>query len=344
MSRKPNFVTSRDRGDIEIELDDDVPRGGGVVDLDGTDPYALLEIEEIDDTPAADRGRPQAVDDPLEISEEEMRGLGSRTQDRIKRLIFERETERRGREQAERELTTATDHSRRALSENERLRTTVATTTTTLATSMLKEREQAMSVARQKLADAHEAGDNQAIADATAEVSMIASEMTLVKAQTRQAPVADPAAAAAEVKQQPQREQPPQLDPSVVKWISDNRWFNQAGGEEKTAVAMATHSKLIARGIRPGNPDYIKGLDEGLKKLFTDHRTAEEIDNPERSRETQRRGDVVNGGERRAAPSGSRKVSLTASELNLAKKLGVTPQAYAASKVQHEARNKGSAR
>ena len=343
MSRKPTFIASRDRGDVDIDLDD-MPDTGAYIDLDDDNPNNIQIIEE-DDTPEADRGKPTQVDEPLDVTEEELRGLSAKTQQRIKRLTFERETERRRAETAEREGAAALTHAQRIQQENDRLRTSVGTAGASLAASMLKERENAMATARAKLAEAHNNGDGVAIADATAEVSQLASEITIIKSN---APKPRDPNAPADQPAQPQRqqEQAPQLDPNVVDWLGKNRWFNQPGNEEKTAVAMAVHKRLIDSGVKTNSSEYTKGLDEGLKRVFTDHRTSTDRNAPAGEREPARRGDIVGQGSRQPADTQSspRRVVLTPSELKLASQLGVTPQAYAASKVKYTASTKGSAR
>ena len=349
MSRKPLVLAERDRGPVEIDLDD-VPAGGVLVDLDSEDPNAFIEVVEVDDTPEADRGKPTQVTDPLEVSEDELRSYGNRAQDRIKRLTFETQTERRGREAAERIANEATETARRALAEVERLKTAGTATATALSETMLREREAALTTARSKLAAAHNEGDGEAIAEATTEISTLTSEIAMIKAQAPRKPAPkDPNDPTPErqPQTQPTRQTQP-LEPNVAAWIADNReWFGRPGHEEKTAVAYAVHERLLKSGVKPSSDAYTQGLDEGLKKVFADHQTSAERKNPpEAERETSRRAHVVGqGGRQQPTDKGSpRTVSLTASQVKLAKTLGITPQAYAASLVKHQSQQKGSAR
>lgn len=347
MSRKP-IVLGRDRGPIDIDLEG-VPEGGVMVDLDDKDPNNFTVIE-IDDVPEKDRGRPTEVLNPVgEVTEEELRGLGVKTQERIKRMTFERETERRGREAAERTANEATEAARRLLAENERLKTASAATATALSDTMLREREASLTSARTKLAAAHDEGNGEAIAEATTEISTLTAEIAMIKAQAPRKPAPkdpgdQPADRQPAQQQQQQNRQP--LEPNVASWIADNRdWFGRPGFEEKTAVAYAVHDRLVKQGVKPSTDEYTTGLDEGLKKVFADHQTSAERNNPAGAeRETSRRSNTVGSGSRQQ-PSGDapRTVSLTASQVKLAKTLGITPQAYAASLVKHQAQQKGSA-
>lgn len=344
MSRKPMFLASRDRGNVEVDLDD-YPEGGAVVDLDDKDPNNYEIIVE-DDTPEDDRGRPTQVDDPIEVTEEELRGYGHKAQERIKRLTFERETFRRQADEASRNSNTAVDHAQRLTDENERLRTSVTMASTSLASTMLKEREASMASARTALANAHNEGDGAAIADATAKVSELAAEITIIRAN--QPKPRDPNAPPEPQRQQQQQQQQPApqtLAPNVVEWLGHNRWFNRPGNEEKTSVAMVLHKRLIDSGVNPNSDAYTKGLDEGMKKVFAEHRSIAETNTPQREREPARRGDIVGSGSRQPADNPNpRRMVLTASELSLAKRLGVSPQAYAASKAKQQSQQQGSAR
>ena len=342
MSRSPTFLAARDRGAVEVDLDD-VPAGGAYVDLDNEDPNDIEIIEE-DDTPVADRGRPTQVDDPIEVTEDELRTYGKSAQERIKRLTFERETFRRQADEASRNTSAATEHAQRLTTENERLRSSVTMASNSLAATMLKEREAALEGARRELANAHNEGDGEAIATATAKISELAAEVTIIRAN--QPKPKDPNAPAEQRQEQRQPEKAaPQLAPNVVAWLGTNRWFNQPGNEEKTAVAMAVHKRLIDSGVNPNSDAYTKGLDEGVKKVFPEHRAISDPENTsQRDREPARRGDIVGQGSRQPTNPSPRKMVLTASELSLAKRLGITPQAYAASKAKQQSQQKGSAR
>lgn len=345
MSRQP-IVLGRDRGPVDIDLEG-VPEGGVTVDLDDTDPNNFTVLE-VDDTPEKDRDKPTKVLHPAEeVTEEELRGYGERAQSRIKRMTFEKETERRGREAAERTADEATDAARRLLAENERLKAASAATATALSDTMLREREASLVSLRAKLANAHNDGDGEAIAEATTEISTLTAEIAMIRAQAPRKPVPkDPNDPAPERQTAQSVRQAPPLEPNVASWIADNRdWFGRPGHEKKTAVAYAVHDELIRKKIKPSTDEYTKGLDEGLKEVFADHRTAAERANPAGAeRETSRRSLVVGDGSRQQPASGApRTVSLTPTQVKLAKTLGLTPQAYAASLVKYQAQQKGSA-
>lgn len=312
---------------------DDLPESVSV-NLDSKDPEAF-DIVEVDDTvDPADRGRPSNLDESLADQEMDLRGLSTRTQKRIDRLKFETHTERRAREQAERERDAAVIAARAKDDELVDLRRRVQTGTTALATSMKAERETKLADAQRRLTQAHEAGDSAAIAQATADMAIASAEITNIIARTpraEDAPVERPA-----TPQQPQN----RLAPNVENWIGRNRgWFQQPGGEAKTAKAMSIHYDLLARGVQPSDPAYTRELDKGLKAVYPEHEPYDfspSNGDDRGGQPTPRRTNAVAEGSRETprANSNPRTVELTRSELSIAKRLGVTPQAYAVQKLK----------
>lgn len=310
------------------------------VDLDAKDPEQF-EIVEIDDTPEADRGRPTDISDLAPDTGEEP-ATKSGYQKRIDRLKAETNTERRAREAVERERDAAIEFGRRQAAELEDLRARAATSTTALADSMKAERTARLEDAKRRLAQAHSDGDSAAIAQATEDMGMAQAELVQIAART-------PAARTAPPVQQPppqQRQQAPNIAPNVAAWISHNdRWFNKDRG--RTDFALAAHSNIIGRGIQPASPEYTRELDKALKAVYPDHVAYEQSaqDDDRGGQPTPRRTNVVADGSRateRQQPSNPRTVELTRSELSIAKRLGVSPQAYAAQKAKQMAKEQGA--
>lgn len=321
------------------------------VDLDNSDPNAF-EIVEEDDTPEEDRGRPTSYDpDPSmdeQIDDLRVRGNKKKIEARIKRLSFERETERRAKEEAQRQLNAAIEAARMAQAEAQELRRTTQMSGTALADSMLARNEVALREAKMHLKQAHELGDTdrmvaaqEAISRLTAEELAIRSRMPTQQEQETQQQQYQPP-------QQPQYQQPqyqqpaqPSLAPNVAAWLSKNTWFSRPGNEAKTKLALSIHEALVSRGISPESADYTRELDRGLKAMYTDHQPfdadASEDDFDAEPKRVAKRPNVTADAGRENAVSQrqpSRTVTLTRSELSIAKRLGVSPQAYAAQKLK----------
>lgn len=326
------------------EIDTDDTPNGVTVDLDSKDPDAF-EIVIEDDTPEADRGKPRHLDYSIAEQEEDLRGVADKTRKRIERLKFETNTERRAREAAEAQRDAAVEVARIARQEVEDLRRRTETGTSALAASMLARNKEAMDNAQRRMSDAHTDGDSAKFAEATTEIARLSAERLAIESRAPKEP--KPGAAQPE----PQRQQEAQpartpMPPNVTAWLSQNRsWFQQPGNEAKTSQAMSIHYDLVARGVRTDSPEYTRQLDKRLKAVYPEHQSFgadEGVDDGREARREPRRTTVVAEGSREDnTRQPSRKVSLTSSQVAIAKKLGVPLQKYAAELQRREQMGKG---
>lgn len=315
-----------------------------------------VEIIEIDDTPEADRGRPTRVESSvLDQEEDDLRErISQRTQKRIDRLKFETETERRGREAAERERDAAVRLAQQQADELATARRQIETGSTALADSMKAERESRITDAEQRLERAYTDGDNAAIAKATRDLSLAQAELVAITSRLPAPRAEQPRAEQQQQREQPQQQQrspqqAPTMAPNVARWIAHHDgWFGK--DKAKTEFAMSLHRNIEARGIRPETDQYTEELDKGLKAVYPDHKpfSGSRNDGDGEQGSGPRRTNVTQGGSRDAPVdgSGSQRVELTSSELAVARRLGLkTPEqlgAYAREKQKREARMRGA--
>ncbi len=297
------------------------------VDLDNADGNAFTVVE-VDDTPEADRGRPNAKHYTAE-DDENLSGLGKdEFEKRLKRLKFETNSARREAESAQRERDAAVEAARVRDAELADLRKRLEGSTGALAASMKSDRESRLQDATRRLTQAHAEGDSAAIAAATADMGMVQAELVQIASRT---PVARAAEAAPVPAAQPQR-QAPNLAPAVAAWISKNdSWFNKDSA--KTRLALSLHDTIVQRGVQPTDPNYTRELDKGMKAMYPDHVEYAPADpDNDGGTPTPRRTNVVAEGSRETGKvSNPRIVELTKSQLAIAKQLNITPQQYAAS-------------
>jgi hypothetical protein len=316
-----------------------------VIDLEDKDPNKFRVLDENDDGQQQDQQQ-----DDIDAGEQDLRGeMNSRENKRISRLRAELGTVTTQVTIAAQERDGAVAALQAANAEIARLRSSETTAATALGSSMLTEREKSMDLARSKLAAAHEAGNAKDIADATAEIAQLAADISAIKARIPVQPRQDPTQQQQppQQQQQPQRQAPPQqqvtMAPNVAAWISHNRgWFGQPGHKERTDLAYATHNALVSRGVQPASPEYTRELDRALKAVYTDHVPFA----PQGTKENQNGGrmtrtNVVADGSREDSLRqprvvDTRHVELSASQLALAKRLNVTPQAYAKELVKQQ--------
>lgn len=336
---------SNERSKLQVIGTDDLPDLVSV-DLDDKDPNRI-EVVEVDDRSDTERatGERDELGQWTRHNAKDPRGVTPRVQKRFDRLKAETETERSLRIQTERERDEAVGAAQRQQAEINDLRQRLSNSTGTLAESMAGERKARMSDAQRRLEQAHAEGNSVEIAKATADMTTAAAELTQITANTPRRP--DPAEQQRQV-QQPERQvqqrqtEAPQLAANVVGWIAANPWFNK--DVSKTKVAVSIHNALEARGIAPESDAYTRELDKGMKAMYPDHQpysgSLEDGDDADRPTAPRRTNAVAAGSRETRTQTNSRTVELTSTQLAIAKRLGVTPQAYAAELVKYNANRK----
>lgn len=330
MARESFKPTPRDREKTQNLETDGFPDVVSV-DLDDKDPnnFAVLEV---DDTPEADRGKPTRVEDLAETKDP------SNYQKRIDRIKAETNTERRGREQAERERDAAIEAARVKDAEVADLRRRLEGSNTTLAASMKGEREARLADAQRRYTQANTDGDAAAMTKAMTDIAGAQAELVQIAAR---APAPRPAGQPQQV-QQPQRQAAPAaapISPDAAAWVGyNNSWWGK--DKAKTETALAINRSILSRGVRDNSPEYTRELDKALKAVYPDHQPFDrgDADSPAGGSTPRRTNVVADGGrENPNAARNPRTVELTSSQLAIAKQLNLTPQQYAASLVKYNA-------
>ena len=122
------------------------------------------------------------------------------------------------------------------------------------------------------------------------------------------------------------RPQVPKPDDRALKWQDKNTWFGQ--DEEMTASALGLHEKLKKQGVVVGSDEYYARLDKTIRKRFPENfGDAEVIEaKPKEEAPKAKPSTVVAPATRSTA---SKPLKLKTSQVNIAKKLGLTPEQYA---------------
>ena len=124
--------------------------------------------------------------------------------------------------------------------------------------------------------------------------------------------------------ERPQAQAPIQRrpDPRAEQWAEDNKWFGQ--DEAMTFTALAYHKKLLREGFDPKSDEYYEEINSYMKSQFPNKFQNQQTEVKEKAPQT------VAGSSRTVKSSGSkRKVTLTPSQVAIAKKLGVPLEEYA---------------
>lgn len=291
-----------------------------------------FEIEVVDDTPEADKGRPRRPEgaEPEVPSDEEVENYSESVKKRISKLKFEFHEERRRAEEAQRMRDEAIAFAQAQRQQLETMQRRLADGDTALIAQAQARLKSQLDQVQAKMKMAYEAGDSDAFVAANAELAGLKAEESRLSTY-RPAPQR-PAQQVQQPVQQPvqQRPQIPEPSTKAKMWASENEWFGK--DEEMTALAFGVHERVIRQGVAPDSEEYYSAIDSAVRQRFPDKFAA-----PKESTPRRQAGSVVAPGGRSSAPA-PRKVTLTATQVALAKKLGLKPEQYAA-QLMKEQRN-----
>jgi hypothetical protein len=278
-----------------------------------------FEIEIEDDTPEEDRGKKPSDPEFVEsLEKDELEEYSDAAKKKISQFKKVMHDERRAKEAAQREQEEAIDLARRVLQENQALKQRLNTGEEQLVNSYKDAALKEVDMAKREYREAYEAGDTDRIVDAQ-------EKLTEAKMKVQQADRFIPQRNALqeqenEVQIPQQSQQRPQKDAKAEGWRESNNWFGQ--DEEMTSLALGVHEKLVKEnGMAYATTDeYYKRIDATMRKRFP------EYFNEEVEVETRKPSNVVAPATRSTS---SKRVKLKQSQINLAKRLGLTPEQYA---------------
>jgi hypothetical protein len=280
-----------------------------------------LEIEIVEDVGEDDKPRVSEKDytGPEIPEDDEIESYSERVQKRMKKLSFEaKEAERQrqamAREREELLRVTQTFHS-----ENEKLRQQLQQNEGTLVAQAKARLEAQLSQAKAHYKEAYELGDTEKMIEAQEKLTSLNNDMYRVN-NYKPRPAQQPAPQAV---QQPQRPQAPKLDERQERWLSDNDWYGK--DRQMTAFALGVHEELVYNGVDPNSDQYYTEINSAVRKRFAD-KFEDDLEEVEVA--PKKRANVVAPATR--SSKNPQKVKLTQTQVALAKRLGLTPQQYAA--------------
>lgn len=278
-----------------------------------------FEVEVEDDTPPQDRGRTKSEPEFVEkLDKDELDEYSEAAKQKIAgfRKVFH--DERREKERALREQQEAIAVAQKLLEENRALKSKVNTSEQFAIDSYKTTAEREMEIAKREYREAYDAGDSEKLVEAQEKMTAakIKSDRAFNLSEQR-------ALQKEEVDVQiPQQRQQPVRDPKAETWREQNSWFGQ--DDEMTSLALGLHEKLVKEnGMAYATTDeYYKRIDETMRKRFPENFESVE----ERSVTRTKPSTVVAPASRSTS---SKKIRLTTSQQNIAKKLGLTNEQYA---------------
>ena len=275
------------------------------------------EIEVVDDTPPEDRGRKPMDEPPKEVTDEELSKYDEGVQKRIKHFTKGYHEERRAKETAEREKDEAIRLAQAVLEENKKLKGSVNQNQTALLEQAKRVVSNEVETAKRMYKEAYESGDSDKLVEAQEALTIAKIRADKVN-NFKPAPLQEEETPV-QINQQPTRAAP--VDEKLLAWQDQNQWFGS--NKRMTAYALGLHEDLVSEGIPSGSDEYYKRINADIRQRFSDQFGAEEsVDaKPQRSKSNN-----VAPASRSTAP---RKIVLTQTQVNLAKRLGVPLELYA---------------
>jgi hypothetical protein len=277
------------------------------------------KIEIVNDVPADDQGRTPLREAPAEVTDEELTKYSDqKLKDRLAHLGKGYHEERRAKEAAARERDEAVRVAQTAVAENQKLQGSLATNQNALLEQAKRSVQTEIDDAKREMKAAQESFDTDALVDAQEKLTAAKIKADRVN-NFRPATVQPPQT----VVQPPQQvQQPVQLDEKTRNWQSDNQWFG--ANRKMTAYALSLHEDLVEAGVPIASDAYYERINTDIRGRFPEAFAGEPAD----AKQSQRQRSNVAPASRSTA---SKKVVLTQTQVNLAKRLGLPLDVYARS-------------
>ena len=312
---------SEDSNEIEIESSSAIE-----IDISGkTSPEPKeevaedeeYEVEVFDDTPKADRNR-KTAEPPTDVTDEELEGYSEKVRKRIQHFSKGYHDERRAKETALRERQELERLARQLVDENKTLKGTVDKNQEALLEQAKRTAAGEAILAKRQYKQAYEAGDADQLLEAQEKLTN--AKIKSDRLNSIKTPALQQDETAVQTEQVQEQSTPAPVDERANSWASTNTWFGQ--DDEMTSFALGLHNKLVKEGVNPQSDDYYEKIDSRMRQIFPDQfeDVGEEVE------QRRRRTNVVAPATRSTAP---KKVRLSATQLVLSNRLGLTPEQYA---------------
>jgi len=297
----------------EVELNDDVQT------------EEQVETKEQDTSPAPQEAssEEQGEDDQKESKDKELENYSKDVQRRIAKLTGKWREAQRQRDEA---IEFARLQKQKADETSKKY--------SSLETSSMKDRQSKiqslLDAQKSKLAQAREAGDVNAEVDIQKEISRLGYEEVRLQelSQIAEEQKAIKDETVIPTYQPRQQEAVREVDPKAESWASNNRWF----GSDKamTYTAFDLHKTLVdEEGYDPKSDEYYVEIDKRMRVEFP-HKFDTNNDTNIKGETTKPTQTVASA--TRSVKQSRKTISLTPSEVAIAKKLGVSLEDYAKQK------------
>jgi hypothetical protein len=299
-------------------------------------------------TPDARPAQAQLRDEDIEKlaeppGEDEIGKYAKDAQRRIKSMHQANQEWKRRVIRSQSDVATATNLAQQLYNENQTLRADRSRSEAALVEQAIQRADAMLATARHNFKMARASQDIDAESKAQEDIARFVSEGERLRLLKPAAPAEgeQPVAAA----QQRQAPQPAKVTPATQAWVDKNSWFNDPAEDEMRGFAMGVHAKLIRQGVTEETDPtrYFGEIDKRVHEKFPERFKAPE-DEQQTQQRTARPVAVVGGQRTNGAVNGNgggkRHITLSESQVRIAKGLGLTPEQYAGQLVKDQKEGK----
>ena len=294
-----------------------------------------FEIEIEDDTPPEDRNRapmPKNIVDELE--QDELEEFTGRAKEKLIQLKKVWNDERRAKDAITKEAAEATRVAQQLISENQQLKTKLSAGEQTLINKYKENISYEIEKAKNAYKEAYDSGDSERLVEAQEKLTTVQMEAKQIERYQPEYPedTLQNYESNVQIQSQPQR-----LDSKTQSWLDKNSWYGV--DDDMSFLAMGIHRRLEREGVAVGSDHYYGVIDKEMRQRFPEKFETEETkysSEVETKSSTKKPSTVVAPATRSTSP---KKVRLTPTQVQLAKKFNLTPEQYARELTKLESQN-----
>ena len=316
--------------EIEIESSDEVEVDfSGDTNTPEPESEAEPEIEVVNDVPEKDRGRVPS-EPPEDITKEELNNYSEKVARRIQHFSKGYHDERRAKETAQRERDELQSAVQGVLAEKDALQDTVNKNQQALFQQAKHSVAGELSQAKEAFKVAHDSGDSEALLNAQERFTNAKLKAGRLEEFEEPREIVDTTS-----RRQPN---PPPVDHKAEAWRDNNTWFGNSSYAPETAFAVGLHKQLVAEdNITVSSDEYYEAINSRMRSTFPQLYGEFDEQEVETPKSRVRDNNVVAPATRSTGP---KKYRMTQTQLNLSKRLGLTPAQYAKQAALEVMRNK----
>ena len=298
------------------------------------EPDALeeIEIEIIDDVPEEDRknATPMPKNIVDEIDNDDLEEYSGKAKERLLQMKKVMHDERRAKEEALREQAESLRVAQQLVNENKNLKGRLSTGEQTLVNNYKENMVRELDDAKREYKDAYDSGDSDRLGEAQEkliDVKMKSKQIDDYRPEF-QNDTLQPQESDVQIQQPTQR-----LEPKTQEWLDKNSWYGS--DDDMSYLAMGIHRRLERQGVALGSEHYFNVIDTEMRQRFPE-KFDDETSEPEVKPSAKRPSNVVAPATRSTSP---KKIRLTPTQVQLAKKFNLTPEQYARELTKLESQN-----